>query len=282
MAEPGAINSSADASSSNSQKAPNPHQVTSSARKARATGFLKPDSPRKRRRPGEDSSLLTSTPPVSVNPATPESSKYSVSPPTLTAAQALIDQRKQKHLQQAVSDRGISPNSARTALLALQGKQMVSERGSETAGNATNSAADSIHAVTPAIQEAQVPHVGVAQMQQDAAPAASFELAEETTAGAVIEINGGPVASPGRMDETTGVDEDLLRPSDSQMPRRQETDPGESRSDKALTYPGPLPNFQQADRRRNTHSGFNRESESKSPSSTKKHQCKPPAVSGNR
>ncbi|KAL8764051.1 MAG: hypothetical protein Q9184_000339 [Pyrenodesmia sp. 2 TL-2023] len=150
---------------------------------------------------------------------------------------------------------------------------MVGERGSENAGNATNSTAESANAETPAIQQAQVPHVSVAQMQRDATPAASFGVAEETPAGTVIESNGGPVASPGRVDGTIGVDEDSQVHLNPQMPRRQETDPGESRSDKALTYPGPLPNFQQADRRRNTHSGFGRDSESKSPSSTKKHQC---------
>lgn len=155
---------------------------------------------------------------------------------------------------------------------------MVGERESENAGNATSSTAESANAVAPAVQQAQVPHVGVAQMQRDATAAASVGVAEETTAGTVIESNGGPVASPGRVDETIGVDEDSQGHSNPHMPRRQETDPGESRSDKALTYPGPLPNFQQADRRRNTHSGFGRDSESKSPSSTKKHQCESPQL----
>lgn len=278
MADAGATDISTDAPAAISQTPQDPPTATSITRKNRSTGFVKPDSPRKRRRPGEDSSPISSTPPISDNITTPISPKYSVSPPTLTAAQALLDQRKQKQLQEAVFDRQTSSNSAKTALVALQGKQMVSPKESENAVEIVNSATEPVSAVAQAIQQPQVPHVGVAQMQQNVTSSSSFGPVEETTAASMMDTNGGPVASPGRMDEHTGNEEDPQTHSDTQRPRRQETDPGESRSDKAFTYPGPLPKFPQADRRRNTHSGFGRDSESKSPSSTKKHQCEFPCT----
>lgn len=99
---------------------------------------------------------------------------------------------------------------------------------------------------------------------------------EEGPAPTMIEGSGISVASPARIEESMGIDEGIPAGRDIHQPRRQETDPGESRSDKALTYPGPLPNFPQSDRRRNTHAGFGRESPSKSPGSNKKHQCEYP------
>lgn len=61
-----------------------------------------------------------------------------------------------------------------------------------------------------------------------------------------------------------GNDKDPQVSLDPQRAVRQEPDPGESRSDEALMYPSSL---------LDTHSGFSRDSESKSPSSTKMHQC---------
>ncbi|KAL8938885.1 MAG: hypothetical protein Q9211_003002 [Gyalolechia sp. 1 TL-2023] len=263
-----------DASSPVPQTSQAPSETTLAARRSRATGFLQPESPRKRRRASQDSSQVSAnhSTPVTTKPE-PLSSKYSVSPPTLTAAQALLDQRKHKQLQGTPSDRQTSPNSARVALLGLQGKQMISEKGSEHVSDAVNNASESIPAAAPIAPTLEAPHVVVALMQQSSTPSSSFALAEETSAAGVIEGSGGPVASPGRMDESMINDEDPRTHPDLQRPRRQDTDPGESRADKALTYPGPLPNFPQADRRRNTHSGFGRDGESKSPSSTKKHQC---------
>ncbi len=120
---------------------------------------------------------------------------------------------------------------------------------------------------------------GVAQMQRGLTPSSSVAPAMEGPAPTVIDGNAIPVASPARMDESISHNEATPAGRDVQQPRRQETDPGESRSDKALTYPGPLPNIQQSDRRRNTHSGFGRESPSKSPGSNKKHQCESPQSS---
>ncbi|KAI4170737.1 MAG: hypothetical protein LQ343_004735 [Gyalolechia ehrenbergii] len=273
MAEAAAPGIATDTSSAVPRTSQGSSETTLTTRRSRVTGFLKPESPRKRRRASEDSSQVSAnhSTPVATIPE-PFSPKYSVSPPTLTAAQALLDQRKHKQLQEVSSDRQTSPNSARVALLALQGKQMICDNGSEHVSNAVNNASEPTAAAAPTVQKLEAPHVGVAQMQQSSTPSSSFGLVEEAPAASVMEGSGGPVASPGRMEESMINDEDPQSNPDLQRPRRQETDPGESRADKALTYLGPLPNLPQADRRRNTHSGFGRDSESKSPSSTKKHQ----------
>ncbi|KAL8737475.1 MAG: hypothetical protein Q9181_001635 [Wetmoreana brouardii] len=255
---------------STTQSTPTPSSPT---RKTRGTDFLKPDSPRKRRRPGEESSPILAKNLSSATTPALTSPKFSVSPPTLTAAQALIDQRKQKQVQENHSNRQTSPNPAIAALSALQGKPMVSDKNSENASNAGNEIRETMATAVLPNQRPEGPHIGVAQMQNNLTPSSSFGPVEGTSAVTAMEGSGVSVASPGRMDETMGNDEEVSRHPDVHRPRRQETDPGEGRSDKALSYPGPLPNIQQADRRRNTHSGFGRDSESKSPSSTKKHQC---------
>ncbi|KAL8991413.1 MAG: hypothetical protein Q9177_000161 [Variospora cf. flavescens] len=255
-------------------------EVIAITRKPRVIDFLKPDSPRKRPRSGGNSSATPANPPIPETLTTSATPKYSVSPPTLTAAQALLDQRKHRRLQGAVSDRQTSPNAARTALFELQGKQMVSEKGSKNAVQPANSTSEPMLAEAIANSQPQTPHVGVAPMQQNATPSSSFGPPEDMSAETLMDGNGGPVASPGRIDDNPGNDERPLPNQDSPNPRGQETDPGEGRSDKALTYPGPLPNFPQADRRRNTHSGFGRDSESKSPSSTKKHQWRRSSLGG--
>ncbi|KAL8703938.1 MAG: hypothetical protein Q9201_002888 [Fulgogasparrea decipioides] len=273
MAEGAATDISSNAPSlltSTTQSTPAPSLPS---RKTCVTDFLKPDSPRKRRRSREELSPTLANPLTSPTTPTLTSPKFSVSPPTLTAAQALIDQRKQKKVQENHSNRQTSPNPAIAALSALQGKPMISDKNSENALNAGNEIKETMATAVLPNQRPEGPHIGVAQMQDNLTPSSSFGPVEGTSAVPVMEGSGVSVASPGRIDETMGNDEEVSGHPDVHRPRRQETDPGEGRSDKALSYPGPLPNFQQTDRRRNTHSGFGRDSESKSPSSTKKHQC---------
>ncbi|KAL9603382.1 MAG: hypothetical protein Q9219_001244 [cf. Caloplaca sp. 3 TL-2023] len=271
MADAAAPEISTDASSIPPATAHDSSTIIPTSRKGRISNFLKPESPRKRRRSGDSS-------PLPADPSTPVSPKFSVSPPTLTAAQALLDQRSHKQSREAFSDRQTSPNSARIALLALQGRQMISEKGSENASTTVDTAGEPMTAPVSSNSKPEAPQIGVAQMQQNSTPPSSFGPVENSMGVTITDSNNGPVASPGRMDEGIGNDEEPEANPNLQRPRRQETDPGESRSDKALTYPGPLPNFSQVDRRRNTHSGFGRDSESKSPSA-KKHQCESLPVS---
>ena len=240
------------------------------ARKSGATNFLKPQSPRKRRRSVESPNQLP--PSLQDLGTSPSSPKSAVSPPTLTAAQALIDQRKQRRDQEIIQGHQTSPNPASRALGALLGAQMSSAKEPENVVGAANAMSDAIADVTPSIQIPDTTQVGSSSTMQTSPTSVTSFSTMEGTAATMIDSNGASVASPGRIDETTGQDEQISPRGNTSKLRRQETDPDEARSNKAMTFPGPLPNFSQSDRRRNTHSGFGRESPSKSPS-TKKHQC---------
>ncbi|KAL8701402.1 MAG: hypothetical protein Q9224_000522 [Gallowayella concinna] len=264
MAEAAAPNIPSDASTYTTPKSLNTPSIPSPTGKPQVIDFLKPDNPRKRRRSGDGPESAVVSP------------KFSVSPPTLTAAQALIDQRKQNQVQETIVNRQTSPNPAIAALSVLQGRQMVSDKNSQNVLSSPSAGAETIEpaaAAIPSIQQPDESRAGVTQRQRSFTQPSGFGPAGEDASPAVMDGNGIAVASPGRIDETMGNDEDNSGDLGVHRPRRQETDPGESRSDKALTYPGPLPNYQQVDRRRNTHSGFGRDSPSKSPGSNKKHQC---------
>ncbi|KAL9042751.1 MAG: hypothetical protein Q9180_000368 [Flavoplaca navasiana] len=268
MAEAAAPNTPSDASSITTSQASHIPSTVSSTGNPHSAGFLKPDSPRKRRRSGEKSEPI------------PTSPKFCVSPPTLSAAQALIDQRRQRRAQETILDRETSPNPAIAVISALQGKQMVSDKDRENVAKSPSGGAgtsEPMDAAAPSAQKPEASQVGVAPTQRSLTPSSSSGLApgQEVLTPAMIEGSGISVASPARTEEVTGNDETIPAGRDAHQPRRQETDPGEGRSDKALTYPGPLPNFQQSDRRRNTHAGFGRESPLKSPGSNKKHQYTP-------
>ncbi|KAL8707904.1 MAG: hypothetical protein Q9220_007124 [cf. Caloplaca sp. 1 TL-2023] len=196
---------------------------TSPISNPRRTDFLKPDSPRKRRRSPEASSspLAPPTLPLSNSP------KFSVSPPTLTAAQALIDQRKQERLQDVVLHRQTSPNPAQVALGALQGKPMISDLASEHALSRTALSDESMGTISSPGPLPEESRVAMAQIQQRSTSPPDFDQEEGTTTGMVMDSNGVSVASPGRMDETTGNDDDTPSRPDVHRPRRQETDPGE-------------------------------------------------------
>ncbi|KAL8900338.1 MAG: hypothetical protein Q9192_001115 [Flavoplaca navasiana] len=265
MAEAAAPNIPSDASPITTSKASHIPSTVSSAGNPHSAGFLKPDSPRKRRRSGEKLEPI------------PTSPKFCVSPPTLSAAQALIDQRRQRRAQETILDRETSPNPAIAVISALQGKQMVSDKDRENVAKSPSGGAGTSEPMDAAATSAQKPEasqVGVAPTQRSLTPSSSSGLApgQEVSTPAMIEGSGISVASPARTEEVTCNDETAPAGRDAHQPRRQETDPGEGRSDKALTYPGPLPSFQQSDRRRNTHAGFGRESPLKSPGSNKKHQ----------
>ncbi|KAL8659034.1 MAG: hypothetical protein Q9226_000660 [Calogaya cf. arnoldii] len=263
MAEAAEQRIPSDASSITTPKAQHSPTFVSPAGKHCSTDFPEPNSPRKRRWSGE------TLEPVPISP------KSTVSPQTLSAAQALIDQRKQKQAQGTISGRETSPNPAIAVISALQGRQMVSERNRENVLNSPSGGvgmSEPIAAAATSVQKPEASRAEVAQMQRSVTPSSGLVPAEEGSAPTMVEGSGISVASPARIEESMGNDEGVSARRDVHQPRRQETDPGEGRSDKALTYPGPLPNFQQSDRRRNTHAGFGRESPSKSPGSNKKHQ----------
>ncbi|KAL8745293.1 MAG: hypothetical protein Q9190_002551 [Brigantiaea leucoxantha] len=260
-----AISPNAAISAPSSAASASTHPLTP---KARELGRLV--GPRKRRHSVEPPSPKTS---IHRDPGiSPTSSptKAPFSPPTLTAAQAIVDQKKHKREKAELSARQQSPNPARSAITALLGNQMSSATESGDSFNAATSMSEPVAAVAPPVQIPGTPRAGAAAMQTSPASLSSFGTVEGT-ANLAMDSNGASVASPGHIDESTGHD-DQVSPRSESHPKRQNTDTTDTRSNKALTFPGPLPNFPSADRRRNTHSGFGRESPSKSPS-TKKHQC---------
>ena len=283
MAEGATLDNPSGASSIQTSSAQGTPTSSSPLATTRVVDFLKPDSPRKRRRSGEDSNPSLAKPVAPAATTAPISPKFRVSPPTLTAAQALIDQRKQKQALETTAGRQTSPNPAIAALGALQGKPMISEKGSRNVLGIVDQASEPMATNLSPSPETEGPKIAVAQMQQNLTPSSTFAQVESAPPANVLDGSSASVASPGRIDENLGNEEDGVAHTtapatahahpDGRRLRRQETDPGEARSDKALTYPGPLPNFHQVDRRRNTHSGFGHDGESKSPSSTKKHQC---------
>ena len=156
---------------------------------------------------------------------------------------------------------------------------MVSDKNPENVAISPSGGAgitEPMAAAATSAQKLDASQAGFAPTQRSLTPSSGLAPRQEVSTPTIIEGSGISIASPARIEEVRGNDETTPAGRDAHQPRRQETDPGEGRSDKALTYPGPLPNFQQSDRRRNTHAGFGQESPLKSPGSNKKHQCKLP------
>ncbi|KAL8852410.1 MAG: hypothetical protein Q9221_002716 [Calogaya cf. arnoldii] len=224
MAEAAEQRIPSDASSITTPKAQNIPTFVSPAGKPCSTDFLKPDSPRKRRWSGE------SLEPVPISP------KFPVSPQTLSAAQALIDQRKQKQAQETISGRETSPNPAIAVISALQGRQMVSERNRENVLSSPSGGvgmSEPIAAAATSVQKPEASRAEVAQMQRSVTPSSGLVPGEEGSAPTMVEGSGISVASPARIEESMGNDEGVSARRDVHQPRRQETDPGEG-----LVYTG--------------------------------------------
>ena len=244
--------------------------------------FLKPQQPRKRLRSPEieDSSLpaeagLTASP-ISILPKGALSPRFTPKP--LTAAAAMVDEKRQKQEQAKAISRQTSPNPAQNALGALLGAPTAGQSRPQDAPNAANTMSEPVAAAASLIKLPDT-SPGENSMQTSPISVSSFGTLE-STAGGPTSTNGGPtstngaVASPSRMEET--VDHDSQGPNN----RNNETvddsgrDPDEGRSTKAMTFPGPLLSAQMADARRGMslpHSGFGRDNP-KSPS-VKKHKC---------
>ena len=234
--------------------------------------FLKPTSPRKRRRSPESSStsfesgsnLRKATAIFLPQPGL--SPHYMVKP--LTGAAAMADERRQREEIQRARSRQRSPNVQREALGALLGGQ---ENGMSLPSDAPNPAttiSEPVAAVAPSITIPEKSH-GDSSIQTSPLSMSSFGTLD--SAGArTVTANGPEVASPGPIGEGSVEGAESSRSNDA---ARAGAD--ESNSNKAFTYPGPLLSAQMADARRGMslpHSGFARDN-SKSPSSNKKHKC---------
>ncbi|KAL8675315.1 MAG: hypothetical protein Q9168_000272 [Polycauliona sp. 1 TL-2023] len=229
MAEAAAQNVPSDASSVTSSKLRHTPPFVSSATSQHPVEISKPDSPRKRRRSGR------SLEPTTISP------KFNVSPPTLSAAQALIDQQKQRRAQETFFGRETSPNPAIAVISALQGKQMVSMKDRENISSPPSGGVgprEPMAVAATSVQEAEASRAGVAPMQPNLRTSSGLASGEDGPASTMVGGGTVSVASPARMEESIGNDDGLPAGQNLHQPRRQETDSGEGRSDKALTYPG--------------------------------------------
>lgn len=236
--------------------------------------FLKPTNPRKRPRPlgsprtSSDQSTGSRRSPALLSPK-PGLSPLS-SPVELTAVAEMAEQKKKRKIEaERDQARQVSPNPQRTALGALLGQGNSMSRPQD-APNAANTLNSTLASIAPAISIPSAAH-GESSVQTSPVSMSSFGTLDNAGA-TTMTANGQQVASPGPMAE-----EGSHEPEHTQTgtPTRAET--GDSRSNKAFTYPGPLLGLQLSDPRRGVSlpgsSNFARD-DSRSPSSSnKKHKC---------
>ena len=235
----------------------------------RADAFLKPQSPRKRRRSPESPTqyLTYSASKCSTNSVTRKSVLspiQSVRP--LTGAAALADQRRQRQEQQAHLSRQTSPNPANEAIGALLGRSNISESRMQDAPNLATTTAGAVAPVAPMAVRTDPPQ-GDNVVQTSPTSTASISPSGGAPVGPHT-ANDVPVSSPGEMDQ--GGSEDR---SDGGAGGDIGTDPDTGPSNKAMTFPGPLLSAPLSDARRGMSlpgSGLGREGQR---SSAKKHKC---------
>ena len=237
--------------------------------------FLKPQQPRKGLRSPEiqDNSLLAETgstaSPVSILTKGALSPGYT--PKHLTAAAAMVDEKRQKQEQTKAISRQTSPNPAQSALGALLGGPAAGQSRPQDAPNAANTMSEPVAAAASVIKLSDT-SPGENSTQTSPISMSSFDTLE-STAGGPSSTNGA-VASPGRMEEPVDRDRQGPNNSNNEIVDDSGRNPDEGRSNKAVTFPGPLLSAQVADARRGMslpHSGFGRDTP-KSPS-VKKHKC---------
>ena len=232
--------------------------------------FLKPQSPRKRRRSPDSptqystySTLKGTT--VSVSPKSLVPSEHTPSP--LTGAAALADQKRRREEEQAQLGRQTSPNPARAAIGALLGEVNTSESRMQDAPTMTAATTR----VAPVAPMAAKPDASESDNVVQISPTSTASIG---TSGAAtvgpLAANDVRVASPAEMDH--GGSED--RSDGGGAGGDAVTDHDAGHSNKAMTFPGPLLSAPVNDARRGMSlpgSGLGRESQ-RSPSA-KKHKC---------
>ena len=248
--------------------------------------FLKPEGPRKRRRSASDplSPADTSILRPSPLPVSPKGAILPHYPQSFKGAAAMTDAVADvnRHLGggENAGCRQTSPNLARNAIGALLATQSNSISKSENARNAAKTTTDSAPAValptkTPGTSSVKVLEIspGENTMQTSPVSISSFGTLESAPTGA-LHTNGASVASPGQIEESLAdEDETVSRRIKNGAPNNILQEADEGRSNKALSFPGPLLGSQVgADLRRGMslpHSGLG---SPRSPS-MKKHKC---------
>ena len=253
--------------------------VVSSSNTSAATGvdqFLKPTSPRKRRRSPENlsatltaeqsSTIQTSAPRTFIFDSLPKTSER----PLLTAAAELADQRRRK--EQVAKEQGQqqSPNKQKKVLGELMGQENNMSKP-EDAPKAAPNLTEATIVVPPTIS---IPEETQGDSSLQTSPVSMSSLTTmDSNGAATVTAAVVQVASPGQMGDEPGGPEERESRNDGNL----QTEKDDGLSNKALTFPGPLLSAQVADPRRGMslpHSGFSRdESRSPSGSSAKKHKC---------
>lgn len=183
----------------------------------------------------------------------------------------MADGKRPREEDENSENQQISPNPARNAVGALLRAQSSGTSRAHDAPSAANVRSETAAAVASAVKVPEIPHAE-RTLQTSPVSTSSFGTLESTTMGA-INTNGASVASPGRMNDNMGNDdESASRHGSNGNSGGNGTDPDSARSNKAMTFPGPLLSAQVADTRRGMslpHSGLG---SPRSPS-TKKHKC---------
>ncbi len=251
------------------------HTLTSTASPessavAEAPEFAKPLSSRKRRRSSKPS-------PVNIRETRASQGIFSstktlspqFTPPAMTAAAAIADEKRAGREGANLEDRQTSPNPNPTQkVIDLLAAQMSPTSRKEDGPSGANSISTPLAEVAPSINfnsNAQTEDV-VQTSPQSTASFVSHDKAPATT----ITSNGASVASPGHMDDALGEDDGSPRQSFPDDVKDDSAHLDEGRSNKAFTYPGPM--GAQAHRTASLpQSGYGRDSTDSS--SHKKHRC---------
>lgn len=235
--------------------------------------FRKPLSPRKRRRSNVNpaSPADSRSPRLSPLSISPKSAVALYQPASLTGAAAMADIKRRREEEEQIKSRQTSPNPARAAVGALLGGQLSGMSRIHAGPNATNAMSGPIAEIAASLRATETPQ-GESVIQTSPVSISSVGTLESTSMG-ILNANGVSVASPGRIEEhTTHDDDSMLRLGHDTISSDTASQPDEGRSNKAMTFPGPLLGAHMADARRGMslpHSGL----ASPRSLSAKKHRC---------
>lgn len=237
------------------------------------TSFRKPHSPRKRRRSNVNPTSPTDSRNPRLSPLSflPKGVIAQYQPKSLTGATAMADNKRQREEDERIRSRMTSPNPARTAAGALLGGQLAGMSRIHEGPNATNAISGPIAEIAASLKAPETSQ-GESILQTSPVSISSLGTLESTGMG-ILSANGVSVASPGRIDEHPAQEEEgILRLGHDKVSSDTASQPDEGRSNKAMTFPGPLLGAHIGDARRGMslpHSGL---ASPRSPS-TKKHRC---------
>ena len=255
-----------------------PTSIASSNNLSSATGpvrFIKPISPRKRRRSSEDSlvsSIANNLLRKSPAPTTPKLGQSPQNlPRPLTAAAELADQKRRRELSQREQSHQISPNPKSRALEALSGVSGNGMSKLQDAPTPANTLSEAVAAIAPTIL---IPEKAQAEGSMQTSPVSMSSLTTLDGAGAgTVTSNGQQATSPRQLREDSGGQVEGSEQNNNTL----QVDKDEGPSNKALSYPGPLLSAQTNDGRRGMSlpgpSGFTSDSSRSPSSSNKKHKC---------